>query len=362
MRRQERCDRLRPLLLRWYRSNARDLPWRRTSDPYAIWISEIMLQQTRVKAVIPYYQRFMKEFPTVQSLADADIDTVLKAWEGLGYYSRGRNLHAAAKKIVADFEGKLPASAEKLRELPGIGPYTAGAISSIAFGVDESVVDGNVIRVLCRVFCIKDSPKETRTINKLWKLTRELLATGKAGTFNQALMELGAMVCLPRKPLCDQCPLSEFCVACEKGLQETLPVKVAKKAIPHYTIGVGVVWKGGRVLIDQRKHEGLLGGLWEFPGGKKLDTETLEETVVREVAEELGITVEVAEPLIVVNHAYSHFRVTLHVFECRYVSGRVKRRQCVAWKWVTLDQLDDYAFPAANKRIIAALKRTRRGE
>jgi A/G-specific adenine glycosylase len=294
---------LRRVLLGWFAREARDLPWRRTSDPYRIWLSEIMLQQTRVEAVIPYYERFLKAFPTVRDLAAAREDAVLKAWEGLGYYSRARNLHKAAKVIVGDHAGQLPETAEQWRQLPGIGPYTAGAIASIASGLAETAVDGNVLRVLSRIFGIGESIDESATKERIGSIAAALLPRKQAGAFNQALMDLGARVCIPRRPRCVACPVSRWCDAYRHGIQDQLPVRTAKKAIPHHEIVVAVVRRNGRYLIGKRPTSGLLGGLWEFPGGKIEPGETHEQALVREVREETGLEVSVGACIATVDHA-----------------------------------------------------------
>jgi len=331
------------------------MPWRGQADPYTVWVAEIMLQQTQVKTVKPYYAAFMKRFPTVRRLAEADLGDVLKTWEGLGYYSRARNLHRAAAKVVADFGGELPGEVEQLRKLPGIGPYTAGAIASIAFGRDEPVLDGNVARVLCRVFVIRRNPAESTTRKRLWSLARQLLPPGGAGAFNQALMDLGATVCTPRSPRCDRCPVALPCAARARGEQARLPRKAPARPLPHHDVVAGIIRKRGRILIDRRKPHGLLGGLWEFPGGKREPGETLEEALRREVREELGIRIRVGRELIVVEHAYSHFRITLHAMECRYLSGRTRAIGCDAFRWVRPEELDRFPFPRANRKILAAL-------
>jgi len=342
-----------PGLLAWYRREARDLPWRRTRDPYAIWVSEIMLQQTQVETVGPYYRRFMERFGTVQALAGARLDSVLKAWEGLGYYTRARNLHAAARMVCRDHGGRIPDTVEGLRALPGIGRYTAGAIASIAFGRDAPVLDGNVTRVLCRVFAVEDDPKRAAVQRRLWGLCAELLPRGRAGDFNQAMMELGARVCRPQNPACEACPIRGGCRARAQGRAEQLPVRRSGRALPRHTIAVGIVWKDGRVLIDKRRADAMLGGLWEFPGGKKRPRERLADAVVREVYEEVGIRVEPTCRRMVVDHAYSHFRIRLHAYDCRYVSGRVRAVGCAAARWVRPEHLQRFAFPAANQKIIA---------
>jgi A/G-specific adenine glycosylase len=347
---------IRRALLRWFDENARDLPWRRTTDPYAIWISEIMLQQTQVATAGPYYERFVRRFPTVEKLARARLDTVLKQWEGLGYYSRARNLHRAAQEIVARFGGHLPTTKDDLLTLPGVGAYTAGAVASIAFGRREPVVDGNVIRVLCRLCRIQDDPKKSAVRKEIWALAEQLLPAARPGDFNQALMELGSEICLPRNPRCDTCPLRAMCQARLHGDQAKLPVRSPKKKIPHYTVVVGVIRKQGHILIDKRKPEGLLGGLWEFPGGKQERGETLEAALQREIREELGIQIRIEGKLATVDHAYSHFRIRLHAFECTHVSGKPRCGSCTDIKWVHPADLDRYAFPAANTKIIRALR------
>jgi A/G-specific adenine glycosylase len=343
-------------LLTWYAQHKRDLPWRRDArDPYRVWIAETLLQQTQVATVIPYYERFLARFPDVHALASASLDQVLKVWEGAGYYARARNLHRAAQEIVARFDGEIPSTVEELMTLPGIGRYTAGAIASIAFGRDVPVVDGNVTRVLCRYFKITADPKSARTQNELWQRAEKLVPRGRAGDFNQALMELGATVCTPRQPRCDACPLARTCQARRLNLQNQLPTKRAKKRLPHYEIAVGIIWKRGKILIAQRPAEKLLGGLWEFPGGHRKRNETRENCVAREVREELGIEVAVGEKIATIQHAYSHFRITLHAFACRWVRGRPRAIGCAAWKWVAPRELTQYAFPAANRKIIARL-------
>ncbi|MHC5083919.1 MAG: A/G-specific adenine glycosylase [Planctomycetota bacterium] len=343
---------VRRSLLRWFKQNARDLPWRRTDDPYAIWVSEIMLQQTQVATVIDYYNRFLKRFPTVQKLAGARQDTVLKLWEGLGYYSRGRNLHKGAKTIVADYNGQLPDTVEGLQQIPGIGRYTAGAIASIAFNKPAPILDGNVIRVLCRLYRIHGNPKDNAIKNRLWELAETLVSPKYPGDFNEAMMELGATVCTPANPLCDQCPLKKYCAAFEHNEQADLPQKQKAAPIPHHTIVVGIVYKGDKILIDKRKQNALLGGLWEFPGGKKKKSESFKQAVAREVKEETGIDIEVGKRLTIVKHVYSHFKITLHAYVCDYTSGTAKPLACDAVKWIKPADLKKHAFPGANQKII----------
>jgi len=348
-------------LLKWFERHQRDLPWRRTRDPYRIWISEILLQQTQVNTVIPYYEKFLARFPDVFALAATPLDEVLKMWEGAGYYARARHLHRAAQIIAHERNGKFPRTVAGLLELPGIGRYTAGAIASIAFNVDAPALDGNVTRVLCRYFGIHADPKTSAVQERLWELAEQAIPRGRAREFNQALMELGATVCLPRNPRCLVCPVQSNCVARQEGLQNELPVKRAKKELPHHQIAVGVIWKrarfptSARILIQQRPNEGLLGGLWEFPGGKQEANETLEECVAREIREELGLQVRVRDKIAAVAHSYSHFSITLHAFHCDYLSGRVRLNHAQAFKWIRPIELTNYAFPVANRKIIEIL-------
>ncbi len=343
-------------LLDWYQHHQRDLPWRRTKDPYRVTVSEFMLHQTRVQTVLPYYRRFLELFPDWPSLAAAPLDRVLKAWEGLGYYARARNLHALAQRVCSEYGGHLPESEEALLALPGIGTYTAGAILSICFGRDLPAIDGNTRRVLCRVFQITQDPTGPEGRRRLQAIAASLLPPGQADIFNQAWMDLGAVICTPRQPACDECPLSDACRARQLQAQEALPVRRPRKALPHHDIAAGLIWRGEHILIARRPAKGLLGGLWEFPGGKREPPEKLEECLAREVREELGIEIEVARLLTTVRHAYTHFRITLYAFHCRYISGEPQAIGCTAWQWVAPQQLDQYAFPAANRAIIESLQ------
>jgi A/G-specific adenine glycosylase len=255
-------------LLSWYRAARRDLPWRRTRDPYAIWVSEIMLQQTRVATATPYWERWMARLPTVGALADAPLDDVLALWAGLGYYSRARNLHRGAVHVVREHGGELPRSAAALRAIPGVGRYTAGAIASIAFDEATPLVDGNVARVLARVFAIEEDVKSTAGGKRLWALAGELVPVEAPGDFNQALMELGATVCTPRAPDCPSCPLAARCAARATGRQAELPVvppRPAAASLPRLVQVAAWIERDGKVLLGRRPASGLYGGLWELP-------------------------------------------------------------------------------------------------
>ncbi|MCB9358081.1 MAG: A/G-specific adenine glycosylase [Calditrichaeota bacterium] len=344
----------------WFASQKRDLPWRKTRDPYKIWVSEILLQQTQVATVLPYYLRFIKTFPTVEALASAPIDQVLKTWEGCGYYARARNLHKAAKQIIA-LGGKLPSSRDELSKLAGIGPYTSAAIASIAFGEAVPVMDGNVERVVARVTGEEGVITEREVHARLQAVAETWMQTAvKAGItpgdFNESLMELGATVCKPREALCAECPLKRVCVA-RKSFQDVtvLPRKPVKAKTPHYDIGAAIVRKNGRILITKRPEQGMLGGLWEFPGGKQERGETLEECVRREMQEELAIDVEVGAHFISVKHAYTHFKITLHCFDCKHIGGDLQLIHAADAKWVRPHELANYAFPKADRVVLEKL-------
>lgn len=343
-------------LLNWYEQNARELPWRGHPDPYAVWVSEIMLQQTRVETVLPYYERWMSQFPTITALAKAPQQEVLAAWEGLGYYSRARNLHRAAQLVMTKYEGKLPEDAEELCRLPGIGRYTAGAIASISFGKDTPALDGNVRRVLARVFNVNLPIRSPEGEKRLWELASENVPAGRAGDYNQAIMDLGATLCLPRNPDCEACPLGELCQARALGLQEARPVKMRRPTIPHHIVTAAVIQDEGRFLIAQRPVNGLLGGLWEFPGGKLQPGEGLAECLQREILEELGLQILVFGKVGTYSHAYTHFKVTLHAFYCRPSgSSQPRALQVQNWRWVKPAELVEYPMGKIDRLISSHL-------
>ncbi len=350
---------IRPLvgaLHAWYRRCARDLPWRRTRDPYAVWVSEVMLQQTRVAAVVGYYERWMGELPTVEALARADDQTVLRLWEGLGYYSRARNLHRAARVVVERHGGRIPDDPDAFRALPGVGPYTAAAVLSIAFGRDLAVVDGNVLRVLARLTALAEDPRTGLARRRLEALAQDLLPPGTAALHNQAVMELGALVCTPKGPACPECPLATACKARASGDPAWFPVRKPKAPVPHRRVAVAVVvGPGGRVLVDRRPYGGLLGGLWEFPGGKIEPGEAPAEAALRELREELGASARAERTLPAVDHAYSHFTVTLHPVVCRFEAMDARAGDGREWKWVEPAELADLPMPRANRKILERL-------
>ena len=343
-------------LLKWFDQHQRQMPWRTDPRPYYVWLSEIMLQQTQVDTVIPYFQRFIAAFPDVHTLAAADQQEVLKLWEGLGYYSRARNLHKAAQVVVAEHGGELPQQYDDLMSIPGLGPYTAAAVSSIAFGQPVPVVDGNVLRVFCRFWGIDADIRQPRVRRELHSRLEPFIAKSPPSAFNQAIMELGALVCRPKSPHCSRCPLSGDCVAYRDHRTAELPVKSKRKPVPHYPIAVGIIWKDGKILIGRRRQDQMLGGLWEFPGGKQQPGESLEETAKREIEEETGLRVHVTSPYCQVNHGYTHFKMTLTAFRCEWVAGEAKPVSTDELRWVRLDELDDYPFPKANIKVFEAVR------
>ncbi len=343
-------------LLAWYRVNQRDLPWRKTVDPFAIWVSEVMLQQTQVKTVIPYYLNFMDTFSSVKDLAAADLELVLKAWEGLGYYARARNLHRAADLVVTDFNGKIPDQFACFLALPGVGDYIASAVQSIAFGRCHAVVDGNVKRVLARLFCLEHPVNQPGVHKQFKSLSERLLDTTVPGIFNQAMMELGALVCKPAMPNCSVCPLSGKCFALNTQTVHQFPVRLPSKKVPIRAISVGIVRKNGRLLITRRRLDGLLGGLWEFPGGKVEAGEDSRSACIREIREETGIEVKIDSFLTRIKHAYTHFKIEMDVFYCHPVSGEIVLDGPIDYRWIHLAQIDDFAFPKANLKFIPLIE------
>ncbi len=337
-------------LLLWFKKNKRDLPWRKTKDPYRIWISEIMLQQTQIGTVIPYYEKFLKTFPTVRSLASAELSKVLKVWEGLGYYSRARNLHRTAKIILNQFNGKIPDNPKDLISLPGVGRYTAGALLSIAFNKEGPILDGNVKRVLSRLFAISGVTQKTEKI--LWKYSASLIPKGHAGSFNQALMDLGATICTPKNPLCLQCPIKNLCKGYRLGEPERFPTRAFKKRIPHIEAVAAVIQKDGKVLLKQRPTKGLLGGLWEFPNWKIEEKQRprLRLRLRNYIKKKVGINVEVKNSLGTFKQTYSHFKHTLHVFHCQYLNGRRKGG------WVSIKKFNRLPMSRIHRRIAQVIE------
>ena len=347
---------LRRRLVAWYRAHHRPLPWRNTTNPYPVWVSEVMLQQTTVNTVLPFYRRFTKRFPDLQDLARSDLQDVLMIWEGLGYYARARNLHRAARIVRDLHDCVVPADVTAFRNLPGVGDYIAAAVMSIAFDQPYAVVDGNVKRVLARLLLV-EAPVNRPADHKIFKAAAaQLLDMSRPGTFNQAMMELGALICTPRRPACSDCPVKVHCRAERNGKVGEFPKRLQKSPPPEHHVAVGVVFKKDRVLITRRRPEGLLGGLWEFPGGRLKDGETPQDACVREILEEVNLKVNIDSQLTRLRHAYTHFKIVMDVYNCRYVSGKVSLKGPTDHRWVKLDELTGFPFPKANLKFMPLLK------
>ena len=340
----------------WFADHARALPWRENRSPYRVWISEAMLQQTRVETVIPYFQRWMAAFPDVTSLADAPLESVLKAWEGLGYYARARNLHRAAILIRDQYGGRIPEDPGHMGALPGIGPYTLAAIQSLAFGRPMAVLDGNVERVLTRLLASEAPVNDPKVKNGLRDLAGRLMGDLDPRVFNEGMMELGATVCLPRNPRCDICPLRPRCRGA-KSDPARYPVKQKKKKIPVVEVGAAVTWRDPETFLIAKRHpEGLLGGMWEFPGGKREAGEALDDCVKRELREELDIQVKVKAFFMHVRHTFTHFHLSMHVFHCQWNGDDPKALDCADFRWVRFADCATLPFGKADRRVLAALE------
>jgi len=339
-------------LLGWYAANKRDLPWRQTSDPYDIWIAEIMLQQTRVESVIPYYRRWMKKYPNVATLAASTQQEVLKLWEGLGYYARARNIYKTAILIREQHACQFPVEYHAIKKLPGIGEASAADIASIAFGKDICAVDGNIRRVVSRLADLTD-PLGSEALQKaVEKFVDIHLPSGKAGDYNQAWMDLGATICLPGKPICSSCPLTEFCLSYSNNTQTERPVRKTKPVVPVYEVAAGIIQReDGTVLITRRPDDGLLGGMWEFPGGKREAGEDLTAALQRELQEELGIVVNVQDAQKTYRHAYTHFKVILTAYYCKHISGAFQALGVQEYMWVPITELLRYPMGKIDRMI-----------
>ena len=340
-------NKIQKKLLQWFKKKGRDLPWRKTKDPYAIWVSEIMLQQTQVATVIPYYKTFLKSFLTVRRLAQADLSKVLTVWEGLGYSSRARTLHHASQIVLYHFHGKIPDTLKDLLSLPGIGRSTAGAILSFAFHKEAPILDGNAKRVFSRLFAVSGSPGERKTEQLLWEISESLIPRGYSNPFNQALMDLGSMLCTSKEPECDRCPLRHFCKGRASGEPERYPSKGRKKAIPHREAVSAVIKKDGKVLLNQRPPVGLLGGLWEFPNWKVEEKGRLRSRLRLKnyIQKNIGVNVEVKESIGTFRQTFSHFKLTLQVFHCDHLNGKGRG------KWVSFRNITLLPMSRIHRRI-----------
>jgi A/G-specific adenine glycosylase len=338
-------------LLGWYDQNARVLPWRLFPTAWRVWVSEIMLQQTRVDTVIPYFERFLMAFPDVQTLANANLEDVYRLWEGLGYYSRARNLHKAARKIVEEYNGEIPSSIQELMSLPGIGQYTAAAIASIAFNQAFAAVDGNIKRIYARILNLNELYASPPFENAINHFAQEVLPSDRPGDFNQALMDLGSAVCTPKQADCKHCPVQSYCLAYQNGSQNELPRKAKKAAVPHYQVCAAVIQVDGKVLLHQRPADALLGNLWEYPGGKfSAEDEDLEACLCREIKEKTGLSLRLEAKIGVFKHAYSHFKISVHAWYAEPIPPLLFTLPANL-RWVLPEDLPDYPMGKVARRI-----------
>jgi A/G-specific adenine glycosylase len=351
---------LRTRLLAWFHRNKRPLPWRKLCDPYAIWVSEIMLQQTQVSTVIPYFKRFLKSFPSVRALAAAEEAQVLRNWEGLGYYRRARDLFQAAQKIVAEHESLFPRDPAVLSQLPGFGRYTVGAVLSQAFDCRLPIVETNSRRVLCRWFGLRHDPRSNGIHNQVWRLAEELLPTKHVGDFNQALMELGALVCTPVGPRCGNCPLAQHCQARRLGLQEKIPVRQKPIATQQVQETAIVVFRNRKVLLVQRPSTGRWANLWEFPHGPVKKGVSIARTATRLLADSTGIQAIPGEEIATLRHSVTRFRITMVCLAAAYRAGTFHSQVYQQGKWVSLEDLANYPVSAPHRRLAQMLKMEKR--
>lgn len=357
---REYSESLQEGLIDWFKTHSRDLPWRRTYNPYHVWISEIMLQQTQMERGVDYFVRWIKRFPDVEAVAAAEQQTILKYWEGLGYYSRARNLHKAAKIIVDDFGGEVVCDYDVLLQLPGIGPYTAAAIASVAGNRDVVVIDANVSRVYARLFDIAAPVKEKKGKDQVAAIAGELLPGGKARLYNQAVMELGGLVCTPKAPKCRKCPLSRCCLAFLKGTVSERPVTGKSKKITTVQRVSGLVFHKGSVLLLQRRESDVWGGLWDFPGGELTDG-GVEEVTAERILESTGLQVDVIEPITTVIHHYTRYKIILQCLLCALRGDIMEPALSSAddYRWVAPEDLERFGFPAGPRKVLEYVRQKR---
>ncbi|MFC1523780.1 A/G-specific adenine glycosylase [Thermodesulfobacteriota bacterium] len=344
-------------LLRWFQGNSRDLPWRRSYSPYHIWVSEIMLQQTQMDRVVDYFNRWITRFPDIEILARASEQDVLKQWEGLGYYSRAKNIHKAAR-ILTMQAGRLPMEHHELLKLPGIGKYTAGAIMSLAYNREYPIVDGNIERVFSRVFNIDTPVKDPESRALIWRKAEELIPTGQARFFNQALMELGALICTPRQTKCPECPVRDHCTSFKLGIVDERPVPGKSTQTIRIKMATGILIHQGRMFIQKRPEHGIWANLWEFPGGRLEKGESPEQALVREFLEETELAISGLKKIKTIQHSFTRYRVTLHCFFCTLVdtAPRPVLHEAREYRWVNPGELDRFPFPAPHRKLIEYLK------
>ena len=336
-------------LLAWYDGCSCNFPWRDCKDPYKIYLSEVMLQQTQVSTVLPYYQKWIQKYPTIQSVANATQEQILKQWEGLGYYGRARNFHKSCKIILDNMGGIISSNPEEFSKLPGVGPYISAAVMSIAFQHPQPAVDANAIRIGARMEMVDlPYPKNLKIISNYFE---NHIPIERPGDFNQAIMDLGRKICSADKPKCSVCPISINCKALVNNSVDKYPIKVRRAKKPHYNIAAGIIWNKGQILISKRRENGLLGGLWEFPGGKIEKGENAQTCIIREVKEELGVLVQPTSFLKQIKHAYTHFSITMDAYHCDYLQGTPQAIGCDNWKWITPEEIRLLPFPKANHKL-----------
>jgi len=339
-------------LLKWFETNRRTLPWRNTRDPYAIWVSEVMLQQTQVNTVIPYYKRFLKKFPNIEILSKSNQDDVLKCWEGLGYYARAINFQKASQMVMTQFSGQIPQDPQAFKQLPGVGDYINAAVQSIAFGHSMAVVDGNVRRVLSRLFEMQETVNENKYAKIFAQKAQSLLCENSPGDYNQAIMELGALICTPRNPQCNQCPLSKECEAYRHDTFTIFPLRKKSPVISTENWVAAIIQKDNKFLITQRKAGGFLGGLWEFPGGKIRNNETIQRACLRHIREQLQIDICINHHVTQIKHTYTHFKQIMDAFLCQYASGTIVLNGPADYKWIKWAQINQFALPKSNIKFL----------
>ena len=336
-------------LMKWYLYEGYSFPWRNTSDPYFIWLSEVMLQQTRVSTASPYYQHWISSLPDIRSVAESPLDNILKLWEGLGYYGRARNFHKACKIVIEKHGGVIPSDPLEFSKLPGVGPYICAAVMSIAFNLPIPAADGNAIRVISRLNSINTPyPKSKK---RIVTFLSEHIDTIMPGYFNQAIMDLGREICTSKNPSCYICPVNKYCCSYVNDTVDKYPAKIKKVSRPHYRVAVGLIWKNNRILISKRRESGLLGGLWEFPGGKIRPSENGSSCIVREARETLNVLVDPLALVKQIKHAYSHFSITVDAYSCMFRGGRPRALGCADFRWIHPSETRKFAFHRANHKL-----------
>ena len=336
-------------VLKWYKENNQNYPWRNTSNPYHIWLSEIMLQQTQAQTVIPYYNNWLQKFPSIASVANAPLDSILKAWEGLGYYARARNFHKACAILHQKNIHTVPNQLDEFIKLPGVGEYTAAAVLSIAYNQPYPAIDTNFIRIFSRIKEINLHFPQSKKIILEYVLNDFLY--NSPGNFNQSMMDFGRFVCTNSRPKCHICVINKYCNAFVNNTVNKFPLKLKKTKKPHHNVAVGIVWKNNKILITKRPSSGLLGGLWEFPGGKVLPNEKPQDCVAREIKEELSLEINVQKKLHQIQHAYSHFSISLAAYKCKLIKGTPQLIGCADYRWINPKDINRFAFPRANHKL-----------